>query len=61
MGLVNLFVAASMPVLKVLIVTALGSFLALDSINLLGEDARMHLNSVRLTPLPARTHPFFIA
>uniref|UniRef100_A0A251TPI5 Uncharacterized protein n=1 Tax=Helianthus annuus TaxID=4232 RepID=A0A251TPI5_HELAN len=30
MGFLDLFCAASMPVLKVLIVTALGSFLALD-------------------------------
>lgn len=36
-----------MPVLKVLLVTAVGSFLALDPINLLGEeDALKHLNSI---------------
>ncbi|KAK9062150.1 hypothetical protein SSX86_019336 [Deinandra increscens subsp. villosa] len=35
-----------MPVLKVLIVTALGSFLALDAINLLGQTARKHVNEL---------------
>lgn len=46
MGLFDLFVASSMPVLKVLLITGLGSFIALDHINLLGEDARKHLNNV---------------
>ncbi|XP_043713493.1 protein PIN-LIKES 1-like isoform X2 [Telopea speciosissima] len=46
MGFLNLFIVASIPVLKVLLVTALGSFLALDSISILGEDARKHLNRV---------------
>ncbi|KAF8406753.1 hypothetical protein HHK36_008845 [Tetracentron sinense] len=46
MGLLDLFVAASMPVLKVLLVTALGSFLAIDRIDILGDDARKHLNRV---------------
>ena len=46
MGLLDLFSAASIPVLKVLLVTALGSYLALDRVNILGEDARKHLNSV---------------
>ncbi|KAI3794432.1 hypothetical protein L1987_37064 [Smallanthus sonchifolius] len=35
-----------MPVLKVLIVTGLGSFLALDSINLLGPVTRKHVNEL---------------
>lgn len=47
MGLLDLFVAASMPVLKVLLVTGLGLILALDRIDLLGDDARKHLNNVR--------------
>ena len=47
MGILNLFLAASMPVLKVLLVTAVGSFLALDRIKILTEDARKHLNTVR--------------
>ncbi|KAK1400285.1 Auxin efflux carrier [Heracleum sosnowskyi] len=46
MGLLNLFVASSMPVLKVLLVTAVGSFLALDHVNLLSEDARKHINTI---------------
>lgn len=46
MGILNLFLTASMPVLKVLLVTAVGSFLALDRIKILTEDARKHLNTV---------------
>ncbi|XP_057975594.1 protein PIN-LIKES 3-like [Malania oleifera] len=46
MELLDLFVAASIPVLKVLLITALGLFLATDSVDILGEDARKHLNNV---------------
>lgn len=46
MGLLDLFIAASMPVLKVLLVTGLGLLLALDHIDLLGDDARKHLNNI---------------
>ncbi|KAL8240453.1 hypothetical protein R6Q59_013808 [Mikania micrantha] len=46
MGFVDLFCAASMPVLKVLIVTAVGSFLALDSINILGQTTRKQVNEL---------------
>lgn len=46
MNLLDLFVAASMPVLKVLLVTALGSFLAMDHVNILGDDATKHLNNI---------------
>ncbi|XP_058220490.1 protein PIN-LIKES 4-like isoform X2 [Rhododendron vialii] len=46
MKLLDLFVAASIPVIKVLLLTALGSFLALDHINILGEDTRKHMNSI---------------
>ncbi|KAK7274031.1 hypothetical protein RIF29_15101 [Crotalaria pallida] len=46
MGLVDILIAASMPVLKVLLVTALGSYLALDRVDILGSDARKHLNIV---------------
>lgn len=46
MGLLTLFVASSMPVLKVLLVTAVGSFLALDYVNILTEDARKHTNTL---------------
>ncbi|KAL1816319.1 hypothetical protein ACET3Z_018893 [Daucus carota] len=45
-GILNLFLAASMPVLKVLLITAVGSFLALDRIKILTEDALKHLNTV---------------
>lgn len=48
MGFLDLFCAASMPVLKVLIVTALGLFLALDSINILGQTTRKNVNEVSL-------------
>ncbi|KAJ1394968.1 Membrane transport protein [Sesbania bispinosa] len=46
MGFIDILIAASMPVLKVLLVTALGSYLALDRIDILGTDARKHLNIV---------------
>ncbi|XP_077215865.1 protein PIN-LIKES 1-like isoform X1 [Tasmannia lanceolata] len=46
MGLLDLFIAASIPVLKVLIVTGVGSFLATSRVDILGEDARKHLNNV---------------
>ncbi|CAN1127771.1 Protein PIN-LIKES 1 [Linum perenne] len=46
MGVLDLFVASTIPVLKVLIVTALGTFLALDPVNVLGPDARKHVNNV---------------
>ncbi|KAL4577811.1 hypothetical protein LXL04_013925 [Taraxacum kok-saghyz] len=46
MGFVDLFSAASMPILKVLIVTALGSVLALDSIDLLGQTTRKQVNNI---------------
>ena len=46
MGFLQLFVVASFPVIKVLLVTALGLFLAVDKINILGEDARKKVNNV---------------
>ncbi|PWA58437.1 auxin efflux carrier family protein [Artemisia annua] len=46
MGFLDLFCAASMSVLKVLIVTALGSFLALDSIDILGQSTRKQINNI---------------
>lgn len=46
MGLKDLFIAASVPVLKVLIVTGVGSFLATGRVDILGEAARKHLNNV---------------
>ncbi|OMO60861.1 Auxin efflux carrier [Corchorus olitorius] len=46
MGFLDLFAVAVMPVLKVLLVTALGLFLALDGINVLGMEARHYLNNL---------------
>ncbi|KAL5752250.1 hypothetical protein ACOSQ2_022757 [Xanthoceras sorbifolium] len=46
MGLLNLFVTALIPVLKVLLVTGVGLFLALEPINLLGPDSRLSLNKI---------------
>ncbi|KAL8529222.1 hypothetical protein ACS0TY_006600 [Phlomoides rotata] len=42
----DLFVASSIPIGKVLLVTGLGSYLALDRVNILGDDARKHLNNI---------------
>ncbi|PWA88876.1 auxin efflux carrier family protein [Artemisia annua] len=44
MGFLDMLYAASMPILKVLIVTALGSFLALESIDILGQSTSKQLN-----------------
>ncbi|CAN1349089.1 Protein PIN-LIKES 1 [Linum perenne] len=44
--LLDLLVASLIPVIKLLIITALGSFLALDSVDILGMEARKHLNNV---------------
>ncbi|CAL0313088.1 unnamed protein product [Lupinus luteus] len=46
MGFLQLFYVASLPVIKVLLITAIGLFLALDNINLLGEDARKKVNHI---------------
>ncbi|KAL5752246.1 hypothetical protein ACOSQ2_022753 [Xanthoceras sorbifolium] len=46
MKLLDLFIASFIPVLKVLLLTALGLFLALDKVDILGEEARKHLNNV---------------
>ncbi|KAG6756665.1 hypothetical protein POTOM_040105 [Populus tomentosa] len=45
MGFLDLFVVALMPVLKVLLITGLGLFLALDRIDLLGANARHYMNN----------------
>ncbi|KAK4266186.1 hypothetical protein QN277_027146 [Acacia crassicarpa] len=42
----GLFVTALMPVLKVLIITALGTLLALNRFDILNKDAGMHLNNM---------------
>ncbi|KAJ4811224.1 Auxin efflux carrier family protein [Rhynchospora pubera] len=46
MGLLQLFVTASMPVLNVLLVTGVGSFLATDSIGILSKECSKYLNNV---------------
>ncbi|XP_020547710.1 protein PIN-LIKES 3 isoform X1 [Sesamum indicum] len=46
MAFLDLFITSSIPVLKVLLVTGLGSYLALDRIGILGDDARKHLNNI---------------
>ncbi|XP_021727618.1 protein PIN-LIKES 3-like [Chenopodium quinoa] len=45
-SLFDLFFVASMPILKVLLITALGLFLAINRIDILGETATHHLNKV---------------
>ncbi|BAT99844.1 hypothetical protein LR48_Vigan06g063500 [Vigna angularis] len=46
MGLVELLWVASMPVIKILLITAVGLVLALENINLLGKDARIQVNNL---------------
>ncbi|CAJ1942147.1 unnamed protein product [Sphenostylis stenocarpa] len=46
MGFLQLLSVASFPVIKVLLVTALGLFLALDNISILGDDARKIVNQL---------------
>ncbi|KAE9592211.1 hypothetical protein Lalb_Chr19g0126821 [Lupinus albus] len=44
MGFLQLIYVASLPVIKVLLVSAICLFLALDHINILGEGARKQVN-----------------
>lgn len=46
MGFLELLSVASYPVMKVLLITAIGVFLALDNIDVLGADARKKVNNV---------------
>lgn len=46
MGLLELFVTACVPVLNMLLVTGVGSFLASDVASILTKEARKHLNNV---------------
>lgn len=46
MGLFQLFIAASVPVLNVLLITGVGSFLAAGRVGILCEEARKHMNNV---------------
>jgi len=51
MKLLELFIASSKPVVETLLITSVGFYLALDTVNLLGHDARKHLNNVRFLTL----------
>ncbi|GAU35534.1 hypothetical protein TSUD_155650 [Trifolium subterraneum] len=46
MGFIQLLYVASLPVIKVLLITALGLFLAIDYIDVLGADARNKVNNL---------------
>ncbi|XP_076916446.1 protein PIN-LIKES 3-like [Bidens hawaiensis] len=46
MGFLDLFVVALIPVLKTLLITAIGLLLAVPRVNILGDAARHHLNNV---------------
>ncbi|XP_022764618.1 protein PIN-LIKES 3-like isoform X3 [Durio zibethinus] len=46
MRFLDLFTVAVMPVLKVILITGVGLLLAMDRINLLGPEARHHLNNI---------------
>nr|XP_043631764.1 protein PIN-LIKES 3-like [Erigeron canadensis] len=46
MAFIDLFVVALIPVLKTLLITAVGLLLAIDRVNILGDAARHHLNNV---------------
>ncbi|KAL4600286.1 hypothetical protein ACB092_11G187700 [Castanea dentata] len=46
MGFLDLFIVALMPMLKILLITAVGLFLATEHINLLGANARPYLNNL---------------
>ncbi|CAH8294763.1 unnamed protein product [Eruca vesicaria subsp. sativa] len=46
MNLVHLFITSAKPVVEILLITIVGSYMALDGVNLLGEDARKFLNNI---------------
>ncbi|XP_006416347.2 protein PIN-LIKES 1 [Eutrema salsugineum] len=46
MKLLDLFITSSIPVVKILVITAIGFYLALDRVNILNQDARKHLNNI---------------
>ncbi|KAK8579716.1 hypothetical protein V6N12_070026 [Hibiscus sabdariffa] len=46
MGFLNLFIVALMPILKVILMTGVGFFIALDRIKLLGPESNRHLNNI---------------
>jgi len=46
MRLLDLFITSSIPVAKILLITGIGFYLALDQVNILNHDARKQLNNV---------------
>ncbi|KAG2324339.1 hypothetical protein Bca4012_038854 [Brassica carinata] len=46
MNLLHLFITSSKPVVEILLITAVGFYMALDGVNLLGPDARKNLNEI---------------
>lgn len=46
MRLLDLFITSSIPVAKILMITGIGFYLALDRVNILNQDARKQLNNV---------------
>ena len=61
MALMELLWVASMPVIKVLLITAVGLVLALGNINLLGKDARIQVNNVTPGTLNQIFSSFFLS
>ncbi|KAF3518389.1 hypothetical protein DY000_02064090 [Brassica cretica] len=46
MKLLHLFITSSKPVVEILLITIVGFYMALDGVNLLGQDARKYLNNI---------------
>ncbi|KAL6655336.1 hypothetical protein ACP70R_006162 [Stipagrostis hirtigluma subsp. patula] len=46
MGILELFITACVPILNMLLLTGVGSFLASDFAGILGKEARKHLNNI---------------
>ncbi|KAG2281935.1 hypothetical protein Bca52824_053155 [Brassica carinata] len=46
MKLLHLFITSSKPVVEILLITTVGFYMALDGVNLLGQDARKFLNNI---------------
>ncbi|KAJ0255968.1 hypothetical protein HA466_0089950 [Hirschfeldia incana] len=44
--LLHLFITSSKPVVEILLITIVGFYMALDGVNLLGQDARKYLNNI---------------
>ncbi|EOA37661.1 hypothetical protein CARUB_v10012230mg [Capsella rubella] len=46
MRLLDLFITSSIPVAKILMITGIGFYLAMDRVNILNQDARKQLNNI---------------